>query len=74
MLLKSILLILHSGVRFVSRSTPPAGYYLQVHGTPFDLQTGKLNPESSVWFVGGDWEFSKRSDYERDRYMLYYNC
>ncbi|KAK0098476.1 hypothetical protein PV326_008074 [Microctonus aethiopoides] len=56
-----------TGVRFLSRSTSPAGYYLQVHGTPYDLQTGKLNPEDSMWFIGGDWKYSKRLDYERDR-------
>lgn len=63
------------GVRFASRKGSPEGFFLQVHGTPFDIQTGKLNPEDGVWFVSGDWEFSKRQDYERDRYVFYiYFC
>ncbi|KAK0098477.1 hypothetical protein PV326_008075 [Microctonus aethiopoides] len=62
-----------TGVRFASRKGDPAGFFLQVHGTSFDIQTGKLNPEDGTWFVSGNWEFSTRPDYKRDRIEIEMN-
>ncbi|KAK0179591.1 hypothetical protein PV327_005329 [Microctonus hyperodae] len=59
-----------TGVRFASRQNSPAGFFLEVHGTPFDIQTGKLQPKDGTWFISGNWEFSKRPDYERDRIKI----
>ncbi|KAK0179942.1 hypothetical protein PV327_005637 [Microctonus hyperodae] len=58
-----------TGVQFLSRYENPDGFYLQIHGTPFDLKTGHLNPQDSNWFVA-DPDSSGNSDYSRNRFRL----
>ncbi|KAK0071560.1 hypothetical protein PV326_001109, partial [Microctonus aethiopoides] len=58
-----------TGVRFNTRSRSPEGFFLQVHGTPINLETGRLDTTEAVWFIATSM-FSKTQDYERNRIKI----
>ncbi|KAK0078655.1 hypothetical protein PV325_002225 [Microctonus aethiopoides] len=58
-----------TGLKFSTRYENPDGFHLEIHGTPFDMKTGKLIPKDAIWFTAHS-QSSTLSDYDRDRFRL----